>query len=204
MQQAGRSRFPFPMRSLILFSMYLILPAALGLGVYSASERNEYQKHKKVFLGSKALPVRKTDDLAAICEPWRIKANRSKDVDPRHIYYLKRNVPPGRYKQCATPPKKMSSFSGYTLTGDLQTHFRKTETTRNHPHQNVMVTRTQIKTLNKQQTSHILNTQTNLDLRNTTLRYGFHFQRRNSRTLPIESLGHDSGRTLVWAPNPNS
>jgi hypothetical protein len=27
-------------------SIYLILPAALGPGVYSASNRNEYQKHK--------------------------------------------------------------------------------------------------------------------------------------------------------------
>jgi hypothetical protein len=27
-------------------SNYLILPAALGPGVYSASDRNEYQKHK--------------------------------------------------------------------------------------------------------------------------------------------------------------
>jgi hypothetical protein len=26
--------------------MHLILPAALGPGVYSASNRNEYQKHK--------------------------------------------------------------------------------------------------------------------------------------------------------------
>jgi hypothetical protein len=29
------------------FSMYLILPAALDPGVYSASNRNEYQKQKK-------------------------------------------------------------------------------------------------------------------------------------------------------------
>jgi hypothetical protein len=28
------------------FLIYLILPAALGLGVYSALNRNEYQKHK--------------------------------------------------------------------------------------------------------------------------------------------------------------
>jgi hypothetical protein len=28
------------------FPVYLILPAALGLGVYSASKKNEYQKHK--------------------------------------------------------------------------------------------------------------------------------------------------------------
>jgi hypothetical protein len=29
------------------FSIYPILPAALGLGVYSASNRNEYWKQKK-------------------------------------------------------------------------------------------------------------------------------------------------------------
>jgi hypothetical protein len=28
------------------FKIYLILPAALGPGVYSASNRNEYHKHK--------------------------------------------------------------------------------------------------------------------------------------------------------------
>jgi hypothetical protein len=36
-----------------------------------------------------------------------------------------------------------------------QTHFRETETTKNHPHQNVLVTRTHAETLHKQQTSHI-------------------------------------------------
>jgi hypothetical protein len=44
------------------------------------------------------------------------------------------------------------------------------------------------------------------------LGYGFHFHHRNSRTFPIESLAHDSGRTLVCAeygypkgsPNTNS
>jgi hypothetical protein len=30
----------------VIFSVYLFLPAALGLGVYSASNRNEYQKQK--------------------------------------------------------------------------------------------------------------------------------------------------------------
>jgi hypothetical protein len=51
---------------------------------------------------------------------------------------------------------KMSSGSGYTLTRDVaQTHFRKTESTGNHPHQNVLVTRTQVKTLHKQETSFI-------------------------------------------------
>jgi hypothetical protein len=31
----------------VIFLIYLILPAVLDLGVYSASNRNEYQKHKK-------------------------------------------------------------------------------------------------------------------------------------------------------------
>jgi hypothetical protein len=30
----------------VIFKIYLILLAALGPGVYSASNRNEYQKHK--------------------------------------------------------------------------------------------------------------------------------------------------------------
>jgi hypothetical protein len=30
----------------VIFKIYLILPAALGPGVYSASNRNEYQKQK--------------------------------------------------------------------------------------------------------------------------------------------------------------
>jgi hypothetical protein len=43
MLQAGRSRVRFPMRSLN-FSINLILLAALGTGVYSASNINEYHK----------------------------------------------------------------------------------------------------------------------------------------------------------------
>jgi hypothetical protein len=49
--------------------MYLILPAALGPGAYSASNRNEYQKHKIMFLGSKVGRVRRADSLTAIYEP---------------------------------------------------------------------------------------------------------------------------------------
>jgi hypothetical protein len=48
--------------------MYLILPAPLGLGVHSASNRNEYQKQTKMFVGSRARPMRRTDNLIAICE----------------------------------------------------------------------------------------------------------------------------------------
>jgi hypothetical protein len=46
------------------FSMYIILPASLGPGFHSASNRNEYQKLKV-----KARPVRGADRLTAICEP---------------------------------------------------------------------------------------------------------------------------------------
>jgi hypothetical protein len=47
------------------------LPAALGPGVHSASNRNEYRKHWKkiMFLGSKVLSVRGADNLTAINEP---------------------------------------------------------------------------------------------------------------------------------------
>jgi hypothetical protein len=41
--QVGRSRVPYPMRSLD-FSIDLILPAALWRGVDSASNRNEHQQ----------------------------------------------------------------------------------------------------------------------------------------------------------------
>jgi hypothetical protein len=38
--------------------------------VYSASDRNQYQKQKKImFPGSRKRPVRRTDSIAAICEP---------------------------------------------------------------------------------------------------------------------------------------
>jgi hypothetical protein len=39
-----------------LFSINLILPAALGPGFYSVSNRNEYQKEKNMFVESRAWP----------------------------------------------------------------------------------------------------------------------------------------------------
>jgi hypothetical protein len=42
---------------------------ALGSGVYSASDRKEYQKQKIMFLGSRVRPVRRADNLPAIREP---------------------------------------------------------------------------------------------------------------------------------------
>jgi hypothetical protein len=62
-----------------LFSIYLIL----GPGAYSASDRNEYQKQKKMFLGSIARPALKADNLTAICEPTAYTM-----WDPQHLTNL--------------------------------------------------------------------------------------------------------------------
>jgi hypothetical protein len=40
-----------------VFPVYLILPAALGPGVQSASNRNEYQKHKNNVSGEQSAAV---------------------------------------------------------------------------------------------------------------------------------------------------
>jgi hypothetical protein len=51
------------------FSLPNRLPAALGPGVYSASNRKEYQEQRNNVSGSRARPVRRVDNFAAICEP---------------------------------------------------------------------------------------------------------------------------------------
>jgi hypothetical protein len=56
----------------LILRVCLILKAVLGPGVYSASNRNKYEKQnkqKKKVLVSRALPVREADNLTAICEP---------------------------------------------------------------------------------------------------------------------------------------
>jgi hypothetical protein len=47
LQVAGSS----PDEVIEFFSVYIIVPAALGPGLYSASNRNEYQKQEKSFWG---------------------------------------------------------------------------------------------------------------------------------------------------------
>jgi hypothetical protein len=39
------------------------------MGVYSASNKNDYLKQKNNFLGNRARPVRKNDNFTAIFEP---------------------------------------------------------------------------------------------------------------------------------------
>jgi hypothetical protein len=48
----------FEMRLCEFFRIYPILPAALGPGVHSDSNRNEYQKRKDNVSGGKARPVK--------------------------------------------------------------------------------------------------------------------------------------------------
>jgi hypothetical protein len=51
------------------FNLPLFL-VTLGPGVYTASNRNEYQKQKNnLFLGNKVRLVRRADKLTAICDP---------------------------------------------------------------------------------------------------------------------------------------
>jgi hypothetical protein len=52
----------------VIFSIYLILLATLGRGIYSASNRNEYRKHKNNASSCKAQPVRRASKLTDICE----------------------------------------------------------------------------------------------------------------------------------------
>jgi hypothetical protein len=74
------------------------------------------------------------------------------------------------------------------------------ETTGNDACQNALAAWTEVKTFHKQQTSHTQsNTQTNLHLLNTTVRYGLHFKHTNPRMLPTKSFAHDCRCTLVRA-----
>jgi hypothetical protein len=54
----------------LIYSVYLILPAALDPGVHSAPNRNEYEKRENKVCGSKAQPVLRADNLTVTFEPF--------------------------------------------------------------------------------------------------------------------------------------
>jgi hypothetical protein len=67
----------------VTVSIYLILPVALGPGVYSASDGNEYQKHKNNFSGEYRAAGQWNEDLTAIYEP-----TVGTTLDPQHLTTL--------------------------------------------------------------------------------------------------------------------
>jgi hypothetical protein len=56
-------------RFIYSFLIYLILPAAPVPGVYSASNRNQYQKQKNNLSGGRAQLMRRAESITAIYEP---------------------------------------------------------------------------------------------------------------------------------------
>jgi hypothetical protein len=69
MLQAGRSQVRDPDEVNEFFPIYLILSAALGPGVTQPLTEISTRNRKIMFLGSRARPVRRADNLGAICEP---------------------------------------------------------------------------------------------------------------------------------------
>jgi hypothetical protein len=66
------------------------------------------------------------------------------------------------------------------------------------PHQDVLVTQTQVQPLYQQQTPHLQsNTQTHLDIQHSTLGYDLKFKHRNFREFSIKSLAANSDCPLV-------
>jgi hypothetical protein len=57
------------MMSLNIFSIYLILPAALGPEFTQPVTEISTRSRKIMFLVSGELPIRRADNLTAICEP---------------------------------------------------------------------------------------------------------------------------------------
>jgi hypothetical protein len=145
---------------------------------------------------------------------WRMKANGSKST---HITFSTRRGTclPVHVNNIHLPRTEEIKYVGLYLDRRLTWH-KHIFTKRKQPgiafNKNALVTRTQIKTLYKQQIPHLQNyTQTNLGLRNTTLGNLIHVQHRNTRTLPVEGSEHDNGRIMVCveygntegSPNPN-
>jgi predicted RNA-binding protein YlxR (DUF448 family) len=64
MLQPEGSRVRVPMSSMNYFNLITPSNRTIGPGVYLSSNRNEYQKQKKMFLGSRARSMRRAHNLA--------------------------------------------------------------------------------------------------------------------------------------------
>jgi hypothetical protein len=67
-----------------------LLSTAIRPGVYSASNRNEYQKEKIMFLGSKVLSLYEADNLTAICADCLYNVESLTSHNPRGLHGLLR------------------------------------------------------------------------------------------------------------------
>jgi hypothetical protein len=82
-------------------------------------------------------------------------------------------------KPASTRKRQVSRVAFRQETYLAQTYIHKTEATGNDAHEDALATWTEVKTLHKQQNSDIQsNAQTNLNLWNTTVWYGFYFKHR--------------------------
>jgi hypothetical protein len=113
------------------------------------------------------------DTIQKWLKKWKIKANEFKSVQ---VLTTQREIcpSPSPYKQLTISSRKRCEVSQTALQQEtymVRTHIHKMETTGNY----LTKTWTEVKTLHKQQNYHIQsNTQTNSDIWNTTLGYGFH------------------------------
>jgi hypothetical protein len=147
--QAGRTRGS-SLDEVIDFFFNLSKPFSSTIALeLTHSNRNQCPK---ILVGSREQPVQ--------CHLWAdcldtVRSPTSPSRSTSHSLH-REMCTPGTYKQCAAPPRRRQVYwdTPWQETYLAQTHFRNTETTRNLPHQNVLVTRTQVKTLYKQQTSH--------------------------------------------------
>jgi hypothetical protein len=109
--------------------------------------------------------------------------------------------PPVHINDMKIPQENHVNYLGLHLDRRLTWHtyiFAKRKQARTLAHQDVLVTRTQVQTLNQLQTYHLQrDTNTYLDIRHSILGYNIQFKHRHFRTLSIQSIAANSECPLV-------